>query len=43
MALDNQHILLIEQGRDKNNRMRNLIYEVDLNKASDLSGFDKPG
>ena len=43
VALDNQHILLIEQGRDKNNRMRNLIYEVDLNKASDLSGFDKPG
>ncbi|MEI8456012.1 esterase-like activity of phytase family protein, partial [Escherichia coli] len=43
VALDNQHILLIEQGRDKNNRMRNLIYKVDLNKASDLSGFDKPG
>lgn len=43
MALDNQHILLIEQGSDKNDGMRNLIYKVDLSKASDLSAFDKPG
>ena len=43
VALDNQHILLIEQGSDKNDGMRNLIYKVDLSKASDLSGFDKPG
>lgn len=43
VALDNQHILLIEQGEDKNDAMRNLIYKVDLSKASDLAAFDKPG
>lgn len=43
VALDNQHILLIEQGSDKNDGMRNLIYKVDLSKASDLTAFDKPG
>jgi hypothetical protein len=36
VALDDQHILLIEQGSDKNDGMRNLIYKVDLSKASDL-------
>ena len=29
VALDDQHILLIEQGSDKNDGMRNLIYKVD--------------
>ena len=43
MALDNHTILLIEQGEDKNDAMRNLIYRVDLSKASDLAAFDKPG
>jgi hypothetical protein len=43
VALDNDHILLIEQGGDKNNVMRNNIYKVDLSKATDLSAFDKPG
>jgi hypothetical protein len=43
VALDDQHILLIEQGSDKNDGMRNLIYKVDLSKASDLTAFDKPG
>ncbi len=43
VALDNDHILLIEQGGDKNDVMRNIIYKVDLSKASDLSAFDKPG
>ncbi len=41
VALDDQHILLIEQGSDKNDGMRNLIYKVDLSKASDLTAFDK--
>ncbi|HEX4503002.1 MAG TPA: esterase-like activity of phytase family protein [Scandinavium sp.] len=43
VALDNDHILLIEQGGDKNDVMRNNIYKVDLSKATDLSAFDKPG
>lgn len=43
VALDNQHILLIEQGGDKHDAMRNNIYKVDLSQASDLSDFDKPG
>ncbi|PQL27534.1 esterase-like activity of phytase [Pantoea ananatis] len=43
VAIDNQHILLIEQGSDKNDTMRNLIYKVDLSPATDLTAFDKPG
>jgi hypothetical protein len=43
VALDDQRILLIEQGGDKNDVMRNNIYKVDLSQASDLSAFDKPG
>ncbi|MGL4726546.1 MAG: esterase-like activity of phytase family protein [Scandinavium sp.] len=43
VALDNDHILLIEQGGDKNDVMSNNIYKVDLSKASDLAAFDKPG
>ncbi|MEJ5072963.1 esterase-like activity of phytase family protein [Enterobacter ludwigii] len=43
VALDNEHILLIEQGGDKDDVMRNIIYKVDLSKASDLAAFDKPG
>ncbi|MFG6653264.1 esterase-like activity of phytase family protein [Scandinavium sp. M-37] len=43
VALDDHHILLIEQGGDNNDVMRNNIYKVDLSKASDLSAFDKPG
>jgi hypothetical protein len=41
VALDNHRILLIEQGGDKNKKMRNLVYVVDLAQASDLSAFDK--
>ena len=43
VAIDNQHILLIEQGSDKNDAMRNLIYKVDLSRATDLAAFDKAG
>lgn len=41
VALDDNRILLLEQGGDKNKVMRNLIYVVDLSQATDLSGFDK--
>jgi hypothetical protein len=43
VALDNQHILLIEQGSDKDDAIRNLIYKVDLSPATELAAFDKPG
>jgi hypothetical protein len=42
VAIDNQHILLIEQGSGKDDVMRNLIYKVDLSRATDLAAFDKP-
>lgn len=42
VAIDNQHILLIEQGSGKDDAMRNLIYKVDLSRATDLAAFDKP-
>ncbi|MFC3394244.1 esterase-like activity of phytase family protein [Brenneria rubrifaciens] len=43
VALDNQRILLVEQGGDKDKRMINKIYLVDLAQASDLSAFDVQG
>ncbi|MGJ0480356.1 esterase-like activity of phytase family protein [Pantoea agglomerans] len=43
VAIDNQHILLIEQGTDKNDAQRNLVYKVDLSPATELSAFDKSG
>ena len=43
VALDNQHLLLIEQGSDKHDVLRNLIYNVDLRQATDLAAFDNTG
>ncbi len=43
VALDNQRILLIEQGTGKDKTMINKIYLVDLAQASDLSAFDGQG
>ena len=43
MALDNKRILLIEQGKDKDGKMRNIIYTVDLSNASELTNFDNTG
>jgi hypothetical protein len=38
VALDNTHFLTIEQGKDKDGNLRNLVYEFDIAPASDLSG-----
>lgn len=43
VAVDNQHILLIEQGSDKDKQVMNKIYLVDLSQASDLASFDVQG
>ncbi len=41
VALDQDRILIIEQGKDKNGDMRNLIYVVNMKNASDLTAFDQ--
>ncbi|MGL5103488.1 MAG: esterase-like activity of phytase family protein [Plesiomonas sp.] len=43
VAIDNQRILLVEQGSDKDKQMINKIYLVDLAQASDLTPFDNNG
>lgn len=43
VAVDNQHILLVEQGSDKDKQMINKIYLVDLSQATDLTNFDGKG
>lgn len=41
VALDNHQVLVIEQGADKEKVMHNIIYRVDLDKATDLTPFDQ--
>lgn len=38
VAVDEQTLLVIEQGKDKDKQMHNRIYRLDLTKATDLSG-----
>lgn len=37
VALDDQRLLIIEQGKDADKNMRNLVYMIDLKQATDLS------
>jgi hypothetical protein len=37
-AVDNNRFLLIEQGKDKDKKLRNLVYAIDLSGATDLTG-----
>ena len=38
LALDDTRFLTIEEGKDKDGKLRNLVYELDLEGATDLSG-----
>lgn len=42
-AVSDTTFLIIEQGKDKNKKMRNLIYKVDLSDAEDISGTLRNG
>lgn len=41
VAVDQENILLIEQGKNKNGEMRNLIYKVNIANATDLTATDE--
>ncbi len=41
-AVSDDKLLVVEQGKGKDKKMRNLIYEVDLSKATDLTGKTAP-
>ncbi len=43
MAVDNDSLLIVEQGKDKDKTMRNLVYRINLGGASDLSGKEING
>jgi hypothetical protein len=36
-AVDDDRFLLIEQGKDKNKKLRNLVYTIDISDATDLT------
>lgn len=40
-AIDNSHLLIVEQGKTPNG-MRNLIYIIDISKATDISHISLP-
>lgn len=42
-AIDDQTVLVIEQGKDKDKNMQNLIYKVDLSNASDITDIQYDG
>lgn len=42
-AVSNTKFLMIEQGKDRDKKMRNLIYLVDINGATDLTGVKIDG
>lgn len=42
-AISNTKFLMIEQGMDKDKKMRNLIYLVDIKDATDLTGITVDG
>ncbi len=37
-AVDDKRFLLIEQGKDKDKKLRNLVYTIDISGATDLTG-----
>lgn len=37
VAINDTQFLIIEQGKDKNKKMRNLVYKFDVSEATDLS------
>jgi hypothetical protein len=43
VALDNSRFLLIEQGKDKDKKLRNIVYAISLEGATDLSGLTLSG
>jgi hypothetical protein len=43
IALDNRRFLLIEQGKDKDKKLRNLVYAVTLDGATDITGVTLSG
>lgn len=42
-AIDDNHLLVIEQGKTKNKGMSNLVYRVDLTEATDISDITYQG
>jgi hypothetical protein len=43
IALDNRRFLLIEQGKDKDKKLRNLVYAITLDGATDITGLTLSG